>query len=1229
MASCPNKNHEEWKHMIQLLGEQEAYRAFIANGEQLLSIADTVRLAASIRNKHYQSNLTEKLKQDNRMTEKPDNSDPNSTYRKGLISVGRLTSKILPKFFIRELKEKDASPGEMKANFFWDNNNINPDEKLNILGQPTTRAEFVKHWDLIVEQSRVKGTILHLMLERTWTKDETRRAEITDKISDIAAQVGIINAESGFEWVKNPETLKKAIRILGINIFDEPDPSKRDEILPEHTIVSELLGFGATMDMFVAHADGLYSIVELKTGRTFGERIFNRLMKYGDQTIGITDNAREHAKLQVMLQAFALKVENPEIQFRNLFVHWIPDSFYATIDDPNKAVEVQAYLKMIEDYYKNEEPEVYKKILEKSPDAFNSIYYSNASTKLANEIAKDSRPIDNIIEDKLLKLKLLRNAGQNVYNQKEIAKLTSDIAMLVKDSSMDFRMSGELLALSEDMELSTYKKWLGNKGDVHNPLIQLFARFLSDRTQEMEEDYNKKFRTFQSLLKAVKDEYMAGKASNIVDTVTNGGLNFINTERFYEFMWKEGRFITEKDAEWNTLTLTQKKFVKYTNDILEQSLNEAFDMPERKNVYNGKIETYRDIYQKEHPAYKQEYGFAPKVPAKAGELFQRYGFGQQFREAWKEAAIERYTESFYNQNNKVVGLPIKYLGNPTIEAKGSYTKNVEVIFDLFVRGITRKVYLDDVYHLGYGLRDIMAMYADPKDQRKYFENSIDFIEHRITSDILSQKRESKMARKSLKIGGRDINVDQVIRGAKHATSWSTMWLKPIQGTANTIFTWLVTAKESVVGSISGSMGIGADFTFKDFMNAHADWKDMQLAAAQGKLRENKTFLMLRKLRFLPDNFDYASRDDDYITKTNRWFSESTMYMFHTMGEEWNATLMMVAMMRRMKLKNGTSIWDNYKVQDVDAGNGVFYKDVVWTGGIRGLIEKKIGDKKIYTPLEGLDSHEIELMKRVYQKTHGGYRKDERVMMDMYAVGEAFLQYKKYLPATLDNLFGSKGMDTYLGEWLIQEKEVEGKKIDVYEWHQRQMEGRFRVLYKWLLATSYIGGLAYKALGGKDSIENYNWDSLSPEQRRGLLNILVTASAWGAMLIGYFAAFGGDDEDDPYKKTTKRIIDNFSQQYNIYDMLRAMRNPAAFVTKAYNTIGGMSQMMVASAYYITGDTSKGGGAFTQRGDFRGWNVTQKNIPFMASIYDIRKFLEGAIESTDDIGGRWVGTSGRLF
>jgi hypothetical protein len=87
------------------------------------------------------------------------------------------------------------------------------------------------------------------------------------------------------------------------------------------------------------------------------------LMKYGNQVSKqITNSELNKAKLQVVTYAFMRMVENEGSRFEQLSIDWIPNEYTAYNDNISSIVlskyEIQAFLNMIKEKYKEENPEI-------------------------------------------------------------------------------------------------------------------------------------------------------------------------------------------------------------------------------------------------------------------------------------------------------------------------------------------------------------------------------------------------------------------------------------------------------------------------------------------------------------------------------------------------------------------------------------------------------------------------------------------------------------------------------------------------------------------------------------------------------------------------------------------------------------------------------------------------------------------------------------------------------
>jgi len=253
---------------------------------------------------------------------------------------------------------------------------------------------------------------------------------------------------------------------------------------------------------------------------------------------------------------------------------------------------------------------------------------------------------------------------------------------------------------------------------------------------------------------------------------------------------------------------------------------------------------------------------------------------------------------------------------------------------------------------------------------------------------------------------------------------------------------------------------------------------------------------------------------------------------------------------------------------------------------------------------------------VYEYINGGYRPDERTHLEYYLLGELFLQFKKFIPNLLKNMFATKGTIETWGYY----KKLEGTE-DVYTWHARVMEGRWRVLtgllgsllpLRWDVPTDSKAFKLLSRLGlNKYSNEAYKWDELSEYQREVVVDFIVTMATIGLIMGGYLLLFAGADDDNSWRKYYRRIMENYSQSWNVYAVMKdTLSNNAwpATARQAWGLSTALSDMFIGSAYYVAGDER----AFTKDGDFRGINQLQRHIVLLSAAYDINKFIENATE-----------------
>jgi hypothetical protein len=1235
MATCPNKSSQEWKNLVEELGGNEflAFKAFQSNNDIIPAVDDPIVI--KIRDFELDFGAT------NLTVEIDENGQEGDQY-KGTNNEGkpivfsRVTNMI--NFFSARKVDTTKSYGEKMAEKFW--RNVSKDRKLRTdEGELESFDEYAIRKDKNLEQGKIKGTIIHKLIESLIKPGSAKK--IRREIEVLAGSIGI--DPNMYSWITQPDVYKKIFRNIGLNTFDELRPKDeflRDKILSEQTIANEEMGVAGTIDLMAEHADRSYTLVDWKTGRSFNTEFkgaLDVLLKYGNQaTQEVKDTPKNRAKLQLAMYAVMIKANNPDAKFRNLIAAWIPNRYGASQLHKSQYVEVEAFIPIIEQFFKNKESlkeagmnaNIYKKMIAKSPNLFNVSHYSNNITRNIQEELMEANDPRSVTEKKIAELTQIVGAELKFTNldpvkKKRALKLQKEIAELIKDPEMQLQ-EGAI----EDIGVLT--TWFGGYGDINNPYIQIWKKYRDQQVRRSELSHQVKLNKFQSLLKPVLNKYKKGRIN-----IDKFGISDINYSELYGFMYKledrEGekhaieRLLTKEDSEYNTLTEDQKKLLDYTNEVFSEYFvgENAFlkQTATEKTLYGDtKLLSHLDLYNVDKSGdskFNYYEGFFFKLPKTKEEIRFDAGKGSNIRGAFSRDVLEQkyqqgltmFIENNYEQYQHAhQALPLKYLGNNEINYAQNYTKNMEFIFSQSIASLERKKNLDSVYAMGRATQSFLAM-QESAEGEPLFENTVKFLDEKIMGDILGKRQIPKYARRSIKVPiltkdgfqRRPINIDKVIEGMMSWTSATIMWLKPLQGTGNGVHAALLTHRDGFKGSIAkskftGIKGDEIDFTEKEIAKADLEYfKLMGRDGIFGDIKKNKMWLLAKKFNYFGNNYDYATGEKVLLSMRNRTISQSSMYLFHSVPEEFVSMTTMGAQLMYMKNEiTGKNLYDSYEVVEIEPG----VYDVEWQGGIRGHVKKG----QTIEELSELNSQEIAKLKRVHERMQGGYRQEERTNIENYVLGKAFIQLKKYLPRLIINAVHTKRKEVDLGAYraLMDEKgnPILKDGMTIYEWQARITEGR------WITVANHIANIA--SIGR--SATDYKWSNLSGEQKQNIIDAYLTLIMLTGSYAAYLALFQDIDDDDTSKKMWKMyLVDNLSQQYNPIDLLRTGKTaftPVA-LAKSYDTAESIVTMLVAGSNYAVGNEDE---AFTQKGDFRGFNNFQKAIPYVAAYKDFQTKVE---------------------
>lgn len=1167
--------------------------------------------------------------------------------------------------------------GEREANKEW--GSLDKTIARRIGNEELTYDQYKEKMDQLAIESSVRGRIIHFMnklvVDRLYNGGKNEMS-IKAEIMNAAYRDYVVTDSNGnkynvkvsipadkYEWFI--EHIKDIYDVHDINVFRNIDNSLKDVIASEVVVASKELNTAGTIDMLIEHHDGTLSIKDLATGTNFDKFISSRILKYGDQIRLITDSPRDRKKLQIMLYALMVKINNPDVKFRDLSVMWVPNKYKATHYDPTASVEVEDYLEMIKTFLQDKEAvkeaglseNVYKELLEKSPKLFEASEYTFGYADRMRGITKtENRYQDEIISELLDSKKsptriaeeaineltriiqqapVLINLGKNRYtdldkkDQVKARYLTFKILQLIQDPNVSMN-------ISSDLDISAISGWLGNYSELSIPQIQIWKKFRDEQYYKAAREFDKKQSEHNKYFKPVLDEYYKEHPMLLRN---KRYMNFNNYEKMFSWMYKEfdnngsiqKRLLIPTDEEYKKLNETKRNYVDYLNRHYasyfvgkDAYVNEfASYVPHKGGL---RPITIMDLYNKElegNRQFKYYPGWFPKVPKEQSEMIFEAGEGNYMRglidkkflnQIWVNAKSYYLENNYYGRNHAAMVLPLKHLGSYGIDNSMNYTYNPELQFDQFTNSIEYKKYMDPVYALGEGVRaylDYQTIGGQP-----IYDNASGVFEAKLISDVLGRTIRPKLTRKPIRFfgntdGDKTLRPDALLIMMKNWTSATLMWLKPFTGGGNGINAMLLQHKDSIRGSIGSLKIFGIDGDAIDTTLADSVFADKVYFtefiphSIMGKMDQDKTWLLAKKLRYLPDNFDYKSANKYLLSLRNRAVSESTMYAFHRIPEEFVTIVTMISQLKHLKhptLKDANgkplSLWECYSVEKDENGN----YDAIWKGGTRGKLRVGKGEMERYEDITELTPQEISKLKKTYERMQGGYRKEEASAIEVYVLGKLFMQLKKYYPRLLLNAFGSKRKELDLGYLKKMADKKDGE--DVYEWYQRYNEGRFRVLGKFFLSNVFMAS-KYK---------DYKWSSMPSELKLHVIDAGLTLGMFITSYAAYNAMFDDDKDDDTLKKWWKMyLIDNFVQQYSPAELLKIgvqSLQPVA-LTRALQTIQSASAMMLATWELAFGDEAE---AFTKDGDFKGWNNFKKSIPLMASYTDFVRRVENSEDLT---------------
>lgn len=271
-----------------------------------------------------------------------------------------------------------------------------------------------------------------------------------------------------------------------------------------------------------------------------------------------------------------------------------------------------------------------------------------------------------------------------------------------------------------------------------------------------------------------------------------------------------------------------------------------------------------------------------------------------------------------------------------------------------------------------------------------------------------------------------------------------------------------------------------------------------------------------------------------------------------------------------------SVWDLYSIKD---------GKLVWSGPRR---VNSLGEE-----FDGLDSREIKNLKRLYEKTQGGYRPEEYGALEASVWGQFLTQFRRYFYTYTKNLLASDYTDATLGRYVESKTIKRPDGVPVYEWEQTLMKGRLRVMAGGILALVKQDG---QYLQGKDG-----------ESRRKRLAELSSTGMW--VLLSYLAYLAfiddGDDELTKREKWFKGITTDAASGLHWKDYLAVSEQPIVITARGSTIAKSFLQIVGAEDATMQVPVKD-----PVRSRKQGFKNLERNVPFLGNMKSVTEILGNA-------------------
>jgi hypothetical protein len=455
---------------------------------------------------------------------------------------------------------------------------------------------------------------------------------------------------------------------------------------------------------------------------------------------------------------------------------------------------------------------------------------------------------------------------------------------------------------------------------------------------------------------------------------------------------------------------------------------------------------------------------------------------------------------------------------------------------------------------------------------------------------------------NLQEGRITLNAWKISRAIKNWVSLSMMTFKLVPAAGNAALIIISNHFKGFTGSLATRVfnipPEDVEFTMSDVLGADAAVLKYWGKRLLGIHKDDKLYNMTRRLKFLPDNYDFYTNREDMKVVKNALFSTNTLYVAHSIFEEYGAMSMLYAGLKASRFTfthKETGEVKEANLYDMYDNQGNY--DNNW---VRGKIKQ--GDN--FIEIGAITADELQKFKRFHERVHGSYRREERLTAELTIMGQWALQFKKYLPTLFKMNWKGPDVDRYLGGYKVKLDAdgfpVKDNGIDVMEWEEKLTQGRVNLLLKSMFVTAKI--MPFIGVGEEKGYDTtkYIWENMSNERKKIMIEAVATILLFMVLPILLMGGFDDDDKNKAWYQRINKIFEDASLGMDPRDLLRPLAdNPVPAIKYLIDLLDNGTAFFAEGL--IMGDKDS-------RGLPQGAYGLMRQLPFGASWHQWNSFMD---------------------